>query len=150
MKTPVANGKDVINGTFGTLWVDGEEVFELESFNAVTTFNRESVTFAGNLDEESKITGQSGEGSFTVKKVFSRGLAKFIEMSKSGQDVRSQIIGKLQDPDTKNKQAERVSIGNVWFNEFTLLDFEVGNPVESEFPFGFTPSSVDLIDEITY
>lgn len=150
MKTPIVGGNRIINGTFGTVWLDGEEIFEVESFEAAVTFDREDVTMAGNLDADSKITGQSGEGSFTVKKVFSRGLAKFIQMTKDGKDVRSQLIGKLKDPDTVNGQAERVSIDNVWFNEFTLMQFELGSIIEREFPFGFTPSSVELIDEITF
>lgn len=150
MKTPIFTGNRILNGTFGTLWLDGEEIFEIESFEAKITFNRESVTMAGNLDEDSKITGQTGEGNFTIKKVFSRGLAKFVQMTKDGKDVRSQLIGKLQDPDTIGGQGERVSIDNVWFDEFTLMAFEVGSPAESEFPFGFTPSSVNMIDEITY
>lgn len=149
MRTTEATGKEVMNGTFATLWVDGEEVFEVESCNAKITFNREALTFAGNLDEESKITGQTGEGSFVVKKVFSRGLANMIEMTKTGKDVRSQLISKIQDPDTRGNQAERVSIGNLWFNEYTLIDFEMGNPMQSEYPFGFAPSSVELIDEVT-
>lgn len=150
MNTPVITGNRLLNGTFGTLWLDGEEIFEVESFEANIKFERDGVTFAGSLDEDSKIKGQKGEGKFKVKKVFSRGLRKFIEMTKSGKDVRSEFIGKLKDPDTLNGQAERVSIGNVWFDEFTLLAFEMGKIIESEFPFGFTPSSVDLIDEITY
>ena len=92
MKTPIVGGNRIINGTFGTVWLDGEEIFEVESFEAAITFNREDVTMAGNLDTDSKVTGQSGEGSFTVKKVFSRGLAKFIQMTKDGKDVRSQLI----------------------------------------------------------
>lgn len=150
MNTPQVAGNRVINGTFGTLWLDGEEVFEIESFEAKVSFEREDITMAGNLDADSKITGQTGEGSFTVKKVFSRGLAKFIQMTKDGIDVRSELIGKLKDPDTINGQAERVSIGNVWFNEFTLMEFAMAEKLEREFPFGFTPSSIDLIDEITY
>lgn len=148
METPRYTGNRVINGTFGTLWLDGEEVFDIESFEAKVTFDRESVTMAGNLDEDSKITGQKGEGNFKVKKIYSRGLAKFIEMTKTGIDVRSEIIGKLSDPDTIYGQSERISIGNVWFDEFTLMEFEMGKKLEREFPFGFTPSSIGMIDEI--
>lgn len=150
MQTPRVPGNRVLNGTFGTLWFDGEEVFEIEAFEAKTVFNREAVTMAGSLDEDSKIVGQKGEGVFKVKRVFSRGLRKFVEMSKSGKDARSELIGKLKDPDTVGGQTERVSIGNVWFNEFTLMKFEMGQKLESEFPFGYTPSSVEIIDEITY
>lgn len=150
MNTPAIRGNRTITGTHGTLWWDGEEVFEIESFEATITFDREEVTLAGNLDTDSKVVGQSGEGTFAVKKVFSRGLSRFIEAVKSGQDMRSQLIGKQQDPDTEGGQAERISIGNVWFNDFTLMNFEMGNIVENEYNFGFTPGSVEVIDEITF
>lgn len=148
MEAPRYTGNRVINGTFGSLWLDGELVFDIESFEAKVKFEREGVTMAGNLDEDSKIKGQKGEGKFKVKKIYSRGLKKFIEMSKNGQDIRSELIGKLSDPDTIYKQTERISIGNVWFDEFTLMEFELGKKLETEFPFGFTPSSIELIDEI--
>lgn len=148
MKTSALAGNRTITGTHGTLWVDGEEIFEIESFEATVTFEREDVTMAGNLDTDSKVVGQTGEGSFAVKKVYSRGLDKFIGMIKEGKDVRSQLISKLQDPDTVGGQAERVSIDNVWFNDFVLMQFEMGNLVENEYNFGFAPSSVELIDRI--
>lgn len=148
MKTPRVGGNRVINGTFGTIWWDGEEVFEIEEFEATITFNREEILMAGNMDEDSKITSQAGEGTITVKKVFSRGLQKFLETVKEGKDVRSQLIGKLSDPDTINGQSERISIDNVWFNEVTLMAFSMGEVSEQEFPFGFTPSSVEMIDTI--
>lgn len=150
MDTPRIQGNQTISGTFGTLWWDGEEVFEIESFEANISFDREDVIIAGNSDVDSKKTAQKGEGTLAVKKVFSRGLSKFIEAVKSGQDVRSQFIGKIQDPDTEGGQAERVSIDNVWFNEFTLMKFEMGEIIDSEYGFGFTPSSVEIIDEITF
>lgn len=148
MRASKFGGNRVLNGTFGTVWLDGEEIFEIESFEATISFEREDITMAGNLDQDSKITGQVGEGTFTVKKVFSRGFRKFMQMTKDGKDVRSQLIGLLADPDTVEGQQERVSIDNVWFDEFTLMAFEVGSPVEQEFPFGFTPSSAEIIDTI--
>lgn len=141
-------GNHTIAGTFGTLWLDGEEIFEVESFEATVTFEREEVTMAGNLDTDSKVVGQTGEGTIAVTKVFSRGLEKFVEMVKSGKDVRSQLIGKIQDPDTRGGQSERISIDNVWFDEFTLMSFEMGDIIEDEYSFGFAPSSIEIIDQI--
>lgn len=148
MNTPRVQGNRTLAGTFGTLWLDGEEIFEIESFEATVTFEREEVTMAGNSDVDSKIVGQSGEGTFTIKKVFSRGLERFVEMVKTGKDVRSQLIGKIQDPDTIGGQAERVSIDNVWFDDFTLMSFEMGDVIEDEYSFGFAPSSIEIVDQI--
>lgn len=134
-----------INGSWGQLWWDGELIYEVESFDAKVTVEREDVVMAGTLDIDSKMTGLKGEGTFRVKKVFSRGLKKLLSAWKEGRDIRSQLIGKLADPDAYG--TERVVINNVWFNELTLMQFEKG-PLTREFPFGFTPSDVDFPDLI--
>lgn len=137
-----------INGTWGMVWWDGEQVFEVESFEAKITANREAVTMAMSLDEDSKIIGLKGEGTLTIKKVYSRGIAKLLDAWRKGNDPRSQLVGKLADPDAVGKQSERVVIGNVAFNELTLMQFEMGQKLTREFPFGFTPSDVDFPDRI--
>ena len=134
-----------ISGTWGQLWWDGELIYEVEAFEAKVTPEREDVAMAGTLDVDSKITGLKGEGSFRIKKVYSRGIKKLLSAWKSGRDVRSQLVGKLADPDAYG--SERVVINNVWFNDLTLMQFEKG-PLTREFSFGFTPSDVDFPDMI--
>ncbi len=141
-------GYRVINGSFGQLWWDGELIFEVSSFEAKITPSREDILMAGSLDVDSKITNLKGEGSFKIRKVFSRGVNGLLAAWKAGKDPRSQLIGKLADPDTKNKAKERVVIDNVWFNALTLMQFESGKVLEREFTFGFTPSDVDFPDTI--
>jgi hypothetical protein len=141
-------GNRVINGSYGTLWWDGELVFEVSSFNTKITANRDKQTMAGSLDEDSKITSLTGEGTFKIKKVFSRGQKALLEAWKAGTDPRSQLMGKLKDPDTLHGGAERVVIGNVWFNELTIMDFEGAKPGEIDYPFGFTASSASYPDTI--
>lgn len=135
-----------ISGSWGQLWWDGELVYEVDSFESKITAEREDVYQAGSLDVDSKITQLKGEGSMKVKKVYSRGLIKLLDAWKKGHDIRSQFIGKLDDPDAYG--SERVVIDNVWFNELTLMQFEMGQKLEREFPFGFTPSTVDFPDLI--
>lgn len=139
-----------ILGTYGKVWWDGVEVFEVESFQASIKAEREDVLMPDTLSVDSRIKALKGEGKLKIKKVFSRGLSKLLNAWKNGEDPRSQLIGRLKDPQTKNKQSERVVIDNVWFNELTLMDFELGKKLETEFPFGFTPDDVsfpDLIEE---
>ena len=139
-------GNNQVNGTWGQVWWDSELVFELESFEAKVTANRETVIIG--MDEDSKLVGLKGEGSMKVKKVFSRGKKKMLDAWKKGEDPRSTLVGKLKDPGTIGKQSERVSIGNVWFDELTLMQFENGKKGEDEYKFGFTPSDADFIDTI--
>lgn len=135
-----------IGGSWGQIWWDGELVYEVEAFEAKITAEREDVSQAGSLDTDSKMTGLKGEGSMKVKHVFSRGVNKVVSAWKQGRDIRCQFIGKLADPDAY--ASERCVINNVWFNEVTLMQFELKQKLEREFPFGFTPSDVDFPDTI--
>src|SRR5665648_34706 len=139
-------GNEQINGTWGQVWLDGELVFELDSFEAKVSANRETVTIG--KSEDSKLVGLKGEGSMKVKKVLSRGKKKLLDAWKNGEDPRSTIVTKLKDPDTIGKQSERISLGNVWFDELTLTQFELAKKLEDEYKFGFTPSDADYLDTI--
>ena len=140
-------GRNQWLGTYGKVWWDGEEVFELESFEAKIKVERDDVNFAGTLDADTKIKGTKGEGKMKIKKVFSRGKRKMLEALQRGEDIRSQLVGRVKDPDAIGKQSERIVLNNVWFNELTLMDFEVGKKMDEEIPFGFTSSDVDFPDE---
>jgi len=139
-------GNNQINGNWGQLWWDGELVFEIESFEAKVIANREPVTIG--MDEDSKLIGLKGEGTFKVKKVFSRGKKALLDAWKNGEDPRSKLVVKIKDPGTIGKQSERISIGNVWFTELTLMQFAKSAKLEEDYPFGFTPSDADFIDTI--
>lgn len=90
-------GNKTLSGTWGELWIDGEKIFEFSKIELKVTANREEVQIG--IDVDSKITGLKGEGSYTVKKVYTRAKA-ILESWKKGKDVRCQIIAKLKDPDT--------------------------------------------------
>ena len=92
------------------------------------------------IRDSSKITGLKGEGSYTVKKVYTRAKA-ILESWKKGKDVRCQIIAKLKDPDAVNGQTERWSANNVWHTELPVVNWEKGGIVEEETSIGFTPVS---------
>lgn len=142
------NAQHQLNGSYGQIYWNGELIFEINSFEAKVNAKREDVGMAGSLDVDSKLLSLSGEGSFKVKKAYTRGINKMLESWKKGEDPRSQIIGKLDDPASYQKQAERVVINNVWFNELTLMSFEHGKLAETEFPFGYTVSDVSMPDTI--
>ena len=134
-----------INGVWGHIWWDGELVAEIDEFESKVVAEREDVAMAGGLDVESKITSLKGEGTMKLKKVFSRGIKKLMKAWQEGKDPRSQLVGKLADPDAYG--SERVVINNVWFNELTLMQFAKG-VLTREYPFGFTPSDVEFPDRI--
>mgnify|MGYP001115439453 CR=1 FL=1 len=134
-----------INGRWGQLWWDGELIAEVEDFEAKIVPQREDVEMAGELDVDSKITSLKGEGTMKLKHIYSRGKNKLVKAWIAGKDPRSQLLGKLKDPDAYG--TESTTINNVWFNEITIMQFTKGL-LTRDFPFGFTPSDVDMPDLI--
>ncbi len=139
-------GNRTLSGTWGELWVNGERIFELSKVELKVTANREDVQIG--IDVDSKITGLKGEGSYTVKKVYTRA-REILDNWKKGKDVRTEIIAKLGDPDTVGGKVERWSCDNVWHNELPVVNWEKGGIVEEETTIGFTPSDLQCLDEIT-
>lgn len=135
----------VINGTFGSVWVNGEKWLDVESFEAKVSLNFEDVNMAESLATHKKYTGWSGEGTITVKKVYSRGAALIGTAAKTGIMPDITLVGKLDDPDAYG--AERVSMSDVTFNEFTLLAFEQKTLATEELPFNF--ADYDFVDLIS-
>lgn len=133
----------VINGTYGTLWVDGEIWAEVDSFEAKVTINYEDVNMANSGATFRKATGWTGDGSLTLKKVYSRMQRKMKDI-KNGKYPRCTLIGKLADPDAFG--SERVVINDVTFNEFNLMKFEQKTLGSEDTSFGF--SDYDLPDLI--
>lgn len=134
------------NGNHGRVWWDGKLLFEISKFECKVTADREDVIIGNSKD--SKITSLTGEGSFTIKSVINRNINDYLEEWKAGHDPRANIVGLLEDPDMVEGQKERCSIDNVWFKELTLMQFEKGQVVEKEFPFGFTPEDASFIETV--
>lgn len=133
-----------INGTFGSVWVNGEKWLDIESFEAKVTINYEDVDMSEDLATHKKMIGWSGEGSMTVKKIYSRGANLMASAVKTGILPDINMVGKLADPDAFG--SERVDIREVTFNEFMLLKFEQKTKLTEELPFNFADfNPIDLI-----
>jgi hypothetical protein len=135
------------NGSHGKVWWDNELLFEIEKYECKVTANREDVLIGNSVD--SKIVSLKGEGTITIKSVINRNISAYLEAWKSGQDPRATFVGLIEDPDAVDKQKERCSIDNVWFNELAIMNFEKGKVVEKEFPFGFTPEDASFMETIS-
>lgn len=85
----VIRGNKTLSGTWGELWINGEKIFEFSKIEMKVTANREDVQLG--IDVDSKITGLKGEGSYTVKKVYTRA-KEILENWKKGMDVRAEVI----------------------------------------------------------
>lgn len=135
--------KNCISGSHGWLWWDNELIAEISSFEATVKPDSETVTFAGDMWDDRKLLGLSGEFKITIKKVYSRA-AKLAEAYKRGEDPRSEIISKLDDPDALGH--ERIALHNCFFDDITLMSFESKKIAEEEYSGGFT--GFDYLDKI--
>ena len=131
---------EVMNGTWGEVWINDELIDEIKAFQAKYEFDKEDVNIAGDMFTHKKVTGYNGTGSMTLNKTNSRMIKLLIDYIKEGLEPEITIVGKLADPG--NGGAERISLSEVSFDDLTLFDFEVKTLGEVECPFSFTKCTV--------
>ncbi len=134
-----------LSGSFAEIWVDGARIAELSELTLTVKLQREKVQFG--MDVDTKITGYSGEGTMTVKQVYTR-FYEVLEQAKLGFDKRCTITSALKDPDAAGGGEERYSIGNVAFSELPLIGYKMGAVNQQKLPFSFRPSELRCLDSI--
>lgn len=67
---------DIIRGTYGRVWIDGELFANVKSFEAKLTLNYEEVDLSNDLGKHQRYMGFTGEGTMTLHKINSKILAK--------------------------------------------------------------------------
>jgi len=139
---PKAN--EVINGSYGTVWVNGELWAEVDGFEAKVTVTYEDVNFANEPGTFKKATGWNSDGNMTIKKIYSRVQRAMAANVKKGIYPRFEFVGKVADPDARG--AERVALHDVTISEFMLLKFEQKALGSEVIPFSF--SDYDMVDLI--
>lgn len=137
-------GNRVMSGTWAEMWYNGIKILEINKISVKVTVNREDVQLG--LDVDTKITGQKGEGTISMIKVFTRFEDVRQEIAR-GHDPRGTIVTKLKDPDAAGGQTERYQIGNVALSEFGF-EYEMGAVVKQEVPFSFTPTDMINLDAV--
>lgn len=125
----------VINGTFGTVWIDTERFANCKSFECKISMDYADITFAEDLSTHKKYLGWSGAGTITLHKVDSAIAKKLAESVKKGTMVPATIVAKLEDPASYG--AERVQLSGVYFDELMLLKFTTKEAQEESIPFTF-------------
>lgn len=135
---------EVINGTFGSVWIDAEKFSNIKSFEAKVTMDYEDVLFSEDLATHKKYMGWNGAGTAVLHKMDSVIASKVAEGIKSGDMPECTIVAKLADPASVG--AERVQLTGVYFDEVTLLKFATKELGEEEVPFTF--SDYEFLDMI--
>lgn len=138
------SAKNVMNGTYGSVWINGELWAEVDTFEAKVTINYEDINFANDGSTHKKATGWAGEGTMTIKKIYSRVQNAMANAIRAGVYPRFVLVGKIADPDAFGTQ--RVALHDVTMDEFLLLKFEQKTMGSEEIPFKF--SDYNLIDSV--
>jgi hypothetical protein len=134
----------VMSGTFGKVWWDGDLVFEAKACEASVEMQMEAVKQAGQMADGQKMVGHNGTGTLRLHKVFSRAKRKISNSVKNGINPEFTLVSELNDPAAFG--AERVILKGVHFTTLPLINWELGALGEEELPFTFTdwetPSTV--------
>ena len=130
------------SGTWGSLWLDGEQVAECYGCQIKLSKTKEDVTRCRTLVAGKKLTGISGTGTVQIYNATSRLIHAETQALKNGQDLRHTLISNLDDPDNPSNQ--RISVTGVSFDDLTLADWEAAKLGQIEAPFTF--EDFDVLD----
>ena len=140
------NPSQVLNGTYGEVWIDGEYMAEVTSVNAKVGAKFTDIPQVKKLTKGQKLTELEMTGTLKFNHVTSTFTRKLSEAFKAGRALPSTVISNISDPDAIGGQHERVKYMGVVFSEITLADFENGKPGEKSYPFTF--DDFDWLDSI--
>lgn len=128
--------QEVINGTFGELWIDDEYMAETTALEAKVSLEKTEVNQVGTLAKGYKVTGVDCKGTIKLNKVTSYFINLLSDNLKAGKTTTCTIISKLDDPDSNGE--ERIKLTGCTFDELTLANWEAKKLGEESVPFSFT------------
>ncbi|KLU64017.1 phage-like element PBSX protein XkdM [Desulfosporosinus acididurans] len=134
----------VINGTWGEMWLDGNMMAEVSALQAKVTLKKTAINMCGTLVDGQKVTGMELKGTVKLHKVTSAMIKANSDAIKSGKTPEHTIVSNLADPQSLG--AERIVLKGVMFDELTLIDWEAKKNGEESAP--FTYQDWDLLDLI--
>lgn len=132
----------VRSGTWGSLWLNGEQVSECYGCQIKVNKTKEDVARCRTLVAGKKLTGVSVTGTVRLYNATSRLIELEGAAISAGTDLRHTIISNLDDPDNPNNQ--RIAVKGVSFDDLTLADWEAAKLGTIEAP--FTAESYEILD----
>ncbi|MGM0846890.1 MAG: phage tail tube protein [Bacillota bacterium] len=136
------DGRNTINGTYGSVFFEGEFLSNVQNFSAQIDFNKEEIFLAGRKFASHKTMGATGTGSMSGFRVNSRFMELILEGAKdAGRPFYTELIGKLEDPEMGGK-VYRVRLSKVSFNSIPLLNYEVNSVLNEELEFTFENAEI--------
>lgn len=129
------DGKQVINGTWGELWADGDYLAQATACKAEVGLKTTAVTRTQKLTDSQKVTGIEGKGEIKLHHINSYMVKKLNDSIKNGKIPKMTIVTSLGDPDVDG--TERVALYNCMFDKMILADWEAGKLGEESYNFTF-------------
>jgi hypothetical protein len=134
--------QQVMNGTEGELWIDGDYMAQVTEFKAQVNLKTVPVNIVKTRADQTKVVGWEGKGSLKMNHVSSYMIDKMADNIKNGKQTVCTIISKLSDPDAIG--TERVVIKDATFDSLTLADWAAKKIGEDSYNFTFT--DFDILD----
>ena len=136
--------EQVINGSWGEAWLDGEYLAQVTALKAEVTPKKTAITMVQRLNEGQKMTGLELKGELKLHKIYSFVMSKMSSYFKRGKMMTCTIMSNLNDPDALG--AERVELYGCLLDKLILADWEAGKMCEETY--GFTFEDWELRDII--
>lgn len=136
------NAAEVRSGTFGQVWLDGEQVSECYGCQIKVNKTKDDVPRCRTLISGKKMTAVSITGTVLIYNATSRLIQAEAAALKQGRDLRHTIISDLDDPDNPSNQ--RIVVKGVSFDDLTLADWQVAQLGQIGAP--FTAEDYEVLD----
>lgn len=125
----------VVSGNKCTVWLNGEILDDIKSFEWKVTQDYADITYLGDPRNYRKPLGWSGEGTLVFNKTRSRGATLLKDQLKTGIAPDVKIVTKMENVSTG--KAERAVISGITFSEFGASS-EAKAVSEESLPFSFS------------
>lgn len=132
----------VMSGTQGEVWIDGQYMAEVTGFKAEIKLLKEEVNQVKRMFKQYKVVGCEGTGNVKLNHVSSFFIQLMADNIKNARQTVCTIVVKLDDPDAIG--AERISITDATFDKLTLMDWEAKKLTSDDYDFTFT--DFDILD----
>lgn len=132
----------VMSGTQGEVWIDGQYMAEVTGFKAEIKLLKEEVNQVKRMFKQYKVVGCEGTGNVKLNHVSSFFIQLMADNIKNARQTVCTIVVKLDNPDAVG--AERISITDATFDKLTLMDWEAKKLTSDDYDFTFT--DFDILD----
>lgn len=129
--------QNTISGKEGRLFLDGQEMAHIKTFEANVEKNKAEVNIMGHHMTGHKTTGANGTGTATFYKVTSQFVTLMMNYVKKGDDPYFTLQAVLDDQ-SSGRGTERVTLYDVNFDSAKIAGLDVDSEaLEEEVPFTF-------------